>query len=178
MIRLYEAASPCKSLPPFRALPTSITHAHGVTHYRSRFPAYHGEIYRVRANLLELIAGDIARDVSLDDIRTLQPIMQVMETASKAGDVNAYFWANIDFHERNTELAGNRTVKKIVDSLLLRTLRLRRISLSQPGRLQKSYEDHERLCRAYEDRDPTLAAALIRSNHVTGLSVLENIFSQ
>jgi hypothetical protein len=49
LIRLYEAASPCKSLPPFRALPTSITHAHGVTHYRSRFPAYHGEIYRVRA---------------------------------------------------------------------------------------------------------------------------------
>jgi len=136
------------------------------------------DIYRVRANLLELIAGDIARDVSLDDIRTLQPIVRLMETASKAGDVNAYFWANIDFHERNTELAGNSTVKKIVDSLLLRTLRLRRISLSQPGRLQKSYEDHERLCRAYEDRDPILAAALIRSNHVTGLSVLENIFSQ
>jgi DNA-binding GntR family transcriptional regulator len=136
------------------------------------------DIYRVRANLLELIAGDIARDVSLDDIRTLQPIVRLMETASKAGDVNAYFWANIDFHERNTELAGNRTVKKIVYSLLLITLRLRRISLSQPGRLLKSYEYHERLCRAYEDRDPTLAAALIRSNHVTGLSVLENIFSQ
>lgn len=135
------------------------------------------DIYRVRANLLELIAGDIAREASLADIRTLQPMLQIMEMASKAGDVNAYFWANVDFHERNTELAGNRTVKKIIDSLLLRTLRLRRIGLSQPGRLQKSYEDHERLCRAYEDRDSTLAAALIRSNHITGLSVLENFYS-
>lgn len=135
------------------------------------------DIYRVRANLLELIAGDIAREASLADIRTLQPMLQIMETACKAGDVNAYFWANVDFHERNTELAGNRTVKKIIDSLLLRTLRLRRIGLSQPGRLQKSYEDHERLCSAYEDRDSTLAAALIRSNHITGLSVLENFYS-
>lgn len=47
------------------------------------------DIYRVRANLLELIASDIARDVSLADIRTFQPIMQIMEVASKVGDVNA-----------------------------------------------------------------------------------------
>ena len=54
---------------------------------------------------------------------------------------------------------------------------MRRVGLSQPGRLQKSYEDRERLCRACEDRDPTVAAALIRSNHITDLSALESIYS-
>ena len=135
------------------------------------------DIYLVRANLLELIAGDIAREASLADIRSLQPLLEKMEATSKAGDLNAYFWANIDFHERNTELAGNRTVQKIINSLLLRTLRLRRVGLSQPGRLAKSYEDHERLCRAYEDRDSTLAAALIRSNHISGLAILEELYA-
>jgi len=54
---------------------------------------------------------------------------------------------------------------------------LRSVGLSQPGRLQKPYEDHERLCSACEDRDPTLATALIRSNCITSLSVLESIYS-
>jgi DNA-binding GntR family transcriptional regulator len=134
------------------------------------------DIYRVRANLLELIAGDIARDVPLKEIETLQPMLSAMEEATELGDVDAFFWANVDFHERNTELGGNRTVKKIIDSLLLRTLRLRRVGLSQSGRLRQSVEDHERLYHAYQNRDSNLAAALIRSNHMSGLAVLESIY--
>jgi DNA-binding GntR family transcriptional regulator len=134
------------------------------------------DIYRVRANLLELIAGDIAREASADEIRTLQPMVSAMEDASQLGDVDAFFWANVDFHKHNTELGGNRTVKKIIDSLLLRTLPLRRMGLSQPGRLRQSAEDHDRLYRAYQNRDSNLAAALIRSNHMSGLAVLESIY--
>ena len=95
----------------------------------------------------------------------------------KAGDVRAFFWANVDFHELNTELGGNRIVKKIIDSLLLRTFRLRLIGLSQPGRMQKSFVEHERLCRAYADRDANLAAALIRTNHINGLAVQEALYA-
>jgi DNA-binding GntR family transcriptional regulator len=134
------------------------------------------DIYRVRANLLELIAGDIAREASDEEIRSLLPMVEAMEAAARADDVNAFFWANVYFHERNTELAKNRIVKKVIDSLLLRTLRLRRIGLSYPGRLQQSAEDHERLYRAYAKRDWNLAAALVRSNHISGLAALENIY--
>ncbi len=82
-------------------------------------------------------------------------------------------WANVEFYEYSTQIAGNRLIKRIVDSLLLRTLPLRRLSLSQPGRLQKSLDDHVRLFRAFEERDGALAAALIRSNHQTALATLE-----
>ena len=44
-----------------------------------------------------------------------------------------FFWANVDFHQRNTEIAENRTVKKIVDSLLLRTLPLRPVAGPAPA---------------------------------------------
>jgi DNA-binding GntR family transcriptional regulator len=96
-----------------------------------------------------------------------------MESACRDDDLNGFVWANVDFYDRNTQLGNNRTVKRILDSLLLRTLRLRRLSLSQPGRLRKSLDDHTRLVKAYEDRDANLAAALIRSNHINALAALE-----
>ena len=135
------------------------------------------DIYRVRANLMELIAQDIARGASVAEIDSLFVMIRAMRSAVKAGDVRAFFWANVDFHELNTELGGNRIVKKIIDSLLLRTLRLRLIGLSQPGRMQKSFVEHERLCRAYADRDANLAAALIRTNHINGLAVQEALYA-
>lgn len=131
------------------------------------------DIYRARAALFELIATDVARSVAPGGIAALRAAIAEMERTCRVGDLNGYVWANVDFYDRNTQLANNRVVKRILDSLLLRTLRLRRLSLSQPGRMQKSLEDHIRLMKAYEDRDANLAAALIRSNHINALAALE-----
>ncbi len=131
------------------------------------------EIYRVRAALLELIAGDVARRVSDEDVAGLADFVTAMREAYEQHDLSAYVWANVAFHDRNTQLAGNRTAKRIIDSLLLRTLPLRRLSLSQGNRLQESLADHVNLVRAYEKRDPYLATALIRSNHMNALAALE-----
>ena len=131
------------------------------------------DIYHARAALFELIATDVARSVAPGGKAALRAALAEMERTCRTGDLNGYVWANVDFYDRNTQLANNRVVKRILDSLLLRTLRLRRLSLSQPGRMQKSLEDHNRLMKAYEDRDANLAAALIRSNHINALAALE-----
>lgn len=135
------------------------------------------EIYRARAALFELIATDVARSATAEDIASLRTILAEMERSWRNNDLNGYVWANVDFYDRNTQLANNRTVKRILDSLLLRTLRLRRLSLSQAGRLQQSFDDHIRLVKAYADRDANLAAALIRSNHINALAALEQCLS-
>ena len=131
------------------------------------------EIYRARATLLELIASDIARSAADADIASLKVPLAEMQSAYQRDDLESYLWANVEFHDRNTLIANNRTVKRIIDSLLLRTLPLRRLSLSQPSRLRDSCDDHVRLVKAYEERDPNLAAALIRSNHMNALATLE-----
>ena len=100
-----------------------------------------------------------------------------MERAYRADDLAAYIWANVAFYDRVTDIAHNRTIKRILDSLLIRTLPLRRFSLSQPGRLQRSFDDHQRLVRAYTDRDANIAAALLHSNNIQALAVLESHFS-
>ncbi|MEJ8572597.1 GntR family transcriptional regulator [Microbaculum marinum] len=131
------------------------------------------DIYRARGALFALIAGDTARGASAGEVAELRGLLGAMETAADRGDLDGYVWANVDFYDRNTQLTNNRTVKRILDSLLLRTLPLRRLSLSQDGRLTRSIDDHRRLVAAYEDRDADLAAALIRSNHMNALKALE-----
>jgi DNA-binding GntR family transcriptional regulator len=135
------------------------------------------EIYRVRAALLELVAMDVARDATDAELAELSALLGEMTAACEKGDLSQYVWANVAFHDRNSQLAGNRTAKRIIDSLLLRTLPLRRLSLSQDGRIGKSLAEHANLVRAYETRDPNLAAALIRSNHMNALATLERCLS-
>jgi DNA-binding GntR family transcriptional regulator len=134
------------------------------------------EIYRTRATLFEHIAGDIVRHASDDELASLRPLLDDMERGYKSDDLAVYVWANVAFYDRVTEIAKNRTVKRILDSLLIRTLPLRRFSLAQPGRLQRSFDDHRRLVRAYQDRDAGVAAALLRSNNLQALAVLEAHF--
>ncbi len=130
-------------------------------------------IYRVRAALLELIASDVARSAPDSGIKQLRRFVTQMQAAYKAGDLDSYIWANVAFHDCNTLLSDNRLAKRIIDSLLLRTLPLRRLSLSQAGRMRDSLADHQNLVQAYEKRDANLAAALIRSNHINALAALE-----
>ena len=132
------------------------------------------EIYRTRCALLEFIAADVARHATDDDIDVLSGIGDEMRRAYVAEDTNGYVWANVGFHDLNTNLSRNRTVKRIIDSLLLRTLPLRRLSLSRPEWIGQSLQDHLHLIRAYRNRDPNLAAALLRSNHMRSLARLES----
>ena len=131
------------------------------------------EIYRVRAAMLGLIAAEVARLATDAEIAELRSILHAMEAAAAAGDRDEYYWSNVTFHERFADLARNRTLQRILDTLVLRSLRLRRLTLGQPGRMQRSLADHVRLVGALEDRDGELASALIKANIMGALKLLE-----
>lgn len=96
-----------------------------------------------------------------------------MRELADAGDVDAYFWSHVHLQERMTEIVGNATLKQILDSLALRTLMLRHLSLTRPGRLAYSVDDQERLIQACEERDAELASALIAGATVRALRAVE-----
>jgi DNA-binding GntR family transcriptional regulator len=131
------------------------------------------EIYQVRARLLELAAAHIAAHAGADELEAFRQLIVGMARAQS--DVRAFLWCNVAFHDQMTVTGGNRLAKTIVDSLLLRTLPMRRLSLSQPGRVGKSLDDHQRLVRAFEERDVSLATALVRSNHRSALETIERV---
>ena len=135
------------------------------------------EIYRVRAAMLGLIAAEVVRVASDAEIAELREILREMERTEHANDRDGYYWSNVAFHERFADLAQNRTLKRILESLALRSLRLRRMTLSTPGRMERSLADHVRLVSAIEDRDAELASALIKSNVLGALRLLERVLA-
>ncbi len=135
------------------------------------------EIYRVRAVLFGTVASDVALLRSEGDLAALREVVGQLGAAHEAQDLSAYLWANVEFYNRLTFAANNHTAKRILDSLLLRTLRLRRLSLSQPRRREKSMAHHVQLIAALEEHDAPLAEALVRSNHLQALATLEQLFA-
>jgi DNA-binding GntR family transcriptional regulator len=145
-------------------------HSHTMTEVR--------EIYRTRTVLFELMATDLATRATEQDVELLRDITRRMERASALNDVIAFVWLSVEFHDQDTRLSGNVTAKRIHDSLLLRTLSLRRLSLSQPGRLERSLDNHVQLVKAYETHDAHMAGAILRANHTGALAAVEKYYEQ
>ncbi len=131
------------------------------------------EIYQVRASLLMLAAELICKNASDEAIALLRGFVPRLHETAVAHDVDAYFWTNIAFRDTEADICGNGQVKRILDSLGLRMLQLRHLSLAQPERLEQSLSDRERQVRAYEARDVTLAIALTRSMVFNALAAIE-----
>ncbi len=70
-------------------------------------------------------------------------------------------------------ICGNAQVKRILDSLGLRTMQLRHLSLSQPDRLEQTLINRQFQVKAYEERDAPLAMALARSTVFGALASIE-----
>ncbi|HEY1570589.1 MAG TPA: GntR family transcriptional regulator [Pseudonocardiaceae bacterium] len=131
------------------------------------------EMYEVRASLHALVSELIVQSADESGLDVLRARHDQLRVDAERGDVEAYFWHNVAFRQSEAEIAGNRQLTRLLSTLGLRTLQLRHLSLSFPGRLDRSVEDHERLLAAYTDRDAPLAAALTRSIIMAGYRAIE-----
>jgi DNA-binding GntR family transcriptional regulator len=131
------------------------------------------ELYQLRAELYAIVSRAVVEVADDEDLTRLRTLQDELERATDEDDVDRYFWVNVQFRNTEAAIAGNKTLRRVLDSLGLRMLQLRHLSLSLPGRLQTSLEDHARLLRAYEDRDAVLAAALTQSLVLRGLAAIE-----
>ena len=132
-----------------------------------------GDIYRVRAALFEAVVADVVSRAAPEDVEALHETVSRMKAAAGKEDLSRYVWANVDFYTLLLIASRNRIAAQLIDSLLLRTLRYRRRSLSLPGRMQRSLATHVQILDAVERHDERLAMALIRSNHLGALNALE-----
>jgi DNA-binding GntR family transcriptional regulator len=131
------------------------------------------EIYQLRAVLYAQVSYAIVEQANDDDIAALWRAHKRLADVAAREDVDGYFWANVQFRDEELRVSRNNIFKEVLDTLKMRTNRLRHLSTSLPGRLQRSCADHQRLCEAYEERDGTLAAALNRSIVLGALHAIE-----
>jgi DNA-binding GntR family transcriptional regulator len=131
------------------------------------------EIYELRAELYGLVSRRIVAHRTPPELEVFPDIQRRLEKAAAAADLDRYFWLIVEFRNTEARLAGNETVRNVLDSVGIRTLQLRHLSLSQPGRLDTSVDDHRRLVRAYTEGEAELAAALTQSIVRRGLAAVE-----
>ena len=100
------------------------------------------EIYELRAVLDEFVGRRVAATATPDDVRTLRAVIDEMDRAAAKADLDAYHVANIAFHDKLVELAGNAkllvTYRRLVNELSL----YRRTALAQAGALPLSSQQH------------------------------------
>lgn len=132
------------------------------------------EIYQLRAILYAQASLAIVEQASADDIDSLWRAHRRLAEVAAKGDVDGYFWANVAFRDEELRVSRNGIFKEVLDSMRMRINRLRHLSTTLPGRLQRSCADHQRLCEAYAERDGTLAAALNRSIVLGALQAIEH----
>ena len=76
------------------------------------------------------------------------------------------------FHDLFIRGAGNEKLHEMIAALLKKFQRLRLASLSKPGRMLISVEEHEKIIEAFRSRDAVLAEMLVQKNAEYGGKVL------
>jgi DNA-binding GntR family transcriptional regulator len=131
------------------------------------------DVYDLRASLFALVSELIVDNCKPEDLAELRTWQAALEDDAARGCVDDYFWHTVGFRLAEVRLTGNEDLQRMVAALGIRTLQFRHLSLSQPGRLQRSAADHRRLLLAYEDGDKATATSITRTLIMSGYRAIE-----
>ncbi|MDE2004744.1 MAG: FCD domain-containing protein [Betaproteobacteria bacterium] len=100
------------------------------------------QIFELRAVLDQYAGRRAAQNAAPADVAELRALVDRMERAVAAGDVDVYLDANVAFHDRIVQLAGNPKLTLLYRRLVNELHLHRRASLGQAGRLPVSIREH------------------------------------
>ena len=130
------------------------------------------EIFPVLALLEGRCAFEAAQKAGKTDLKRLQALHERLERAAAAGDVEAYFQGNQDFHLALQGLAGNRWLMQAIQDMRRVLKLLRHDSLSREGRLAESLQEHRAILKAICASDPAGAEQAMRRHLMQGRAAL------
>lgn len=123
------------------------------------------EIYELRAVLDEFIGRQLAARITPEGLRELRALVEALDAASQARDVDEYTRLNLSFHDRMVELAGNRKLLETYRRLVKELTLFRREALSRShAAMPDSTREHRAIVSAIAARDGELAARLMREH--------------
>jgi DNA-binding GntR family transcriptional regulator len=120
------------------------------------------EIHDVYSALEELAARSAARSISGAQIEELKALVEEMDAAAEAEDLDRYYALNLSFHQRLVEASGNRRLLSIYNRLLNELHLFRRFGLMQRGQMQRSNHEHHQIVEKVAAGDPEGAAEAMR----------------
>jgi DNA-binding GntR family transcriptional regulator len=120
------------------------------------------EIHDVYSALEELAARSAARRLSGTQIAELNSLVESMDAAAEAENLDRYYSLNLSFHQRLVEGSGNRRLLSIYNRLLNELHLFRRFGLMQRGEMQLSNREHHQILDKIASGDPEGAGEAMR----------------
>jgi DNA-binding GntR family transcriptional regulator len=136
------------------------------------------EFYAIKSILEGYAARMAAEKMNEKEMERLEAINVRLEKLAGDGDVKTFFRVHNDFHECFIRAAGNDKLFVLINQLLLKFNRLRIASLSLPGRMETSVEEHKKIIQAFKDRSGERAESLVTKTAAYGGQLLIQSLAQ
>ncbi len=136
-------------------------------------------VRKTRAEVIELItawaalesmaARLITQNATDEEIAELRKMFARFENGELHARLDEYSEVNIEFHQTIIRMSRNRVLIDLAENLFAHMRMIRRKTIGEEDRADRSIRDHMNIIRALEARDTERAEDLVR-NHALGLA--------
>jgi DNA-binding GntR family transcriptional regulator len=127
------------------------------------------ELITAWAALESMAARLITHGGSEQEIATLRAMFATFENGRLHANLDEYSEVNIEFHQTIIRMSRNRVLIDLAENLFAHMRMIRRKTIGESDRADRSIRDHMNIIQAIEARDTGRAEALVR-DHALGLA--------
>jgi DNA-binding GntR family transcriptional regulator len=131
-------------------------------------------VRKSKAEIIEMIVAWAALEsmtarltcerASDEEVASLRQLFSSFEDGEVRSRLDEYSVANLRFHQRIIELGHSQLIANIADKLMIHVRAIRRHTIGDADRAERSIVDHMQIIEALEDRDAELAERLVRDH--------------
>ena len=127
------------------------------------------EMITAWAALESMAARLITTNASNEEIATLRKMFSTFENGQARAHLDEYSEVNIEFHQAIIRMSRNGVLIDLAANLFMHMRMIRRKTIGEQDRVDRSIRDHMNIIEALEARDTERAEDLVR-NHALGLA--------
>jgi DNA-binding GntR family transcriptional regulator len=127
------------------------------------------EMITAWAALESMAARLITANATTDEIASLRRMFATFENGEARAHLDEYSEVNIEFHQTIIRLSRNGVLIDLAGNLFTHMRMIRRKTIGEQDRVDRSIRDHMNIIEALEARDTERAEDLVR-NHALGLA--------
>src|SRR5580698_5916995 len=127
------------------------------------------ELITAWAALESMAARLITENASDDEIASLRRVFAAFDNGELRAHLDEYSEANIEFHQTLLRLSRNGVLINLAENLFTHMRMIRRKTIGEKDRVDRSIRDHMHIIEALEARDTLRAEKLVR-DHALGLA--------
>jgi DNA-binding GntR family transcriptional regulator len=127
------------------------------------------EMITAWAALESMAARLITENANAEEIASLRRMFATFENGAVAAKLDEYSEVNIGFHQAIIRMSHNRVLIDLAENLFTHMRMIRRKTIGEKDRADRSIRDHMHIIEALEARDTARAEELVRT-HALGLA--------